>query len=79
MTDTADQFTPSPGDVTEEGTQGEVLVGVAVHAGLEQVVIGYMQAVGHVLYTLAEAAERLAEDGLSLIDFAGLLRGGNVE
>lgn len=59
--------------------QGDVLLGVATHAGLEVAVQGYIHSIGRVLYELVLAAEQLHDDGFTLKQFADLLRDGGVD
>ena len=63
----------------EDFTQGQVLGATAAQSALEQTVSSYLVGVGAVLGSLAQAARNLAEDGLSLLDFATLLEGNDID
>ena len=63
-------------------TQGEAIAAAAVNEALEPMVEAavkaHLAATGTLLGYLAETAGKLAEDGLTLADFAVLLRGGDL-
>jgi len=63
----------------EDFTQGQVLGAGAAQEALEHTVSSYLVGVGAILGHLAEAARNLAEDGLSLLDFATLLEGNDID
>ena len=63
----------------EDFTQGQVLGAGAAQEALEHTVSSYLVGVGAILGHLAQAARNLAEDGLSLLDFATLLEGNDID
>lgn len=65
-------------DTTDDATQGAVLIASAAQAGLEQIIAGYLSSLEHVIGVIVHAAEGMSEDGLSLADFAVLLRGEDI-
>ena len=64
--------------MTDSMTQGETMTATAAQSALEHTVAAYLIGVGAIVQSLAQAARGLAEDGLSLLDFATLLEGGDL-
>lgn len=66
-------------NIADNLTQGETLLAVVGHAGLQtfvdQAVTAYLTGLEQALTAVLEAAEGLSGDGLDLSDFADLLQG----
>ncbi len=59
-------------------TQGQSLGAVVADSALEHTVASYLIGVREILHQITAAARGLAEDGITLEQFADLIEGGDI-
>ena len=70
MTDTQEKAEP---------TQGQVMLAEVTKDGVQAAAFFYMNGLGLAVEALSEHADQLAKDGVTLEQFAQLLRGEDIE